>query len=58
MYTSVEDALPEFDVIVRTYHNDPDYTQKAMLKADGWYFPSGNEKLPEEIMPTHWQAIA
>jgi len=55
MYKLVLQEAPPLNTLVRTYNNDPEFTQKAILKDDGWYWPSGEEKLP--WIPTHWQLV-
>lgn len=54
-WISVNESLPDFDVLVRTHAGDESITQKAILKVDGWYYPSGLTQLP--WVPTHWQTI-
>lgn len=57
-YIEVSQELPELNRICRTYamiKGKKEYEQKAMLKEDGWYYPSGLTKLT--WTPTHWQYV-
>jgi len=55
MYKLISEEPPPLDVLVRTHAGDENYTQKAILKVDGWYFPNGSEKLSYE--PLYWQPL-
>jgi len=51
-----DEVMPPLDVLVRTcFNGDPDDAQKAILKQDGWYYPSGVGKL--KYTPSHWQNL-
>lgn len=53
---AVDEQLPPMDVLVRTlWDDDTENSQKAILKADGWYYPSGLKKLP--YTPAYWQFL-
>lgn len=58
VYIAVADSLPPLNTLVRTHVNvngTIQYEQKAILKEDGWYWPSGVTKLA--WIPTHWESI-
>lgn len=52
MYKLVTEEQPPLNVLVRTHVGEEDNTQKAILKEDGWYYPSGETKLP--WIPLYW----
>ncbi len=58
IWISITDSLPPLNTIVRTHVNTNGLIsneQKAMLKEDGWYYPSGLTLLP--WVPTHWESL-
>lgn len=53
-----DEVMPSLNVLVRTcFNGDPDDAQKAILKQDGWYYPSGLSKFPASLIPSHWQNL-